>query len=104
MHRRRATVVAWAAAVIALLVALLSLAPFVAAITLTGALVPLFAYTAWHGARLPSGVGLALCAAAFLGSPLRFEDLPDLLLAMAAPWAVGGVMVMVWWAVKPRRA
>jgi hypothetical protein len=32
------------------------------------------------------------------------EDLPELLLAMAALWASGGVMVIVWWAVKPRRA
>lgn len=103
MHRRRATGVAWAAAVIALLVALLSLAPFVGALTLTGALVPLFAYTAWHGARLPSGIGLFLCVAAFIGSPLPRDQLPELVPAMAAMWVLVGSVVLFWRMLRPRR-
>lgn len=103
MRHHASTTLAWTAAVIAVVVALLSLAPFVAAIVLTGVLVPVLAYTAWGGARLPSAIGLVACAAAFVGSPLDRAAMLDLLLAMAAFAAMGAVAVALWWALKPRR-
>ena len=103
MTRKDASIVAWTVAVIALFVALLSLAPFVPAIGLTWVLAPLFAYTAWRGALLPSVIGLALCVAAFVGSPMRPEDLRGLLLDMCAMWALGGVVIVLWRVLKKRR-
>lgn len=103
MRRQDATLVAWTVAVITLFVALLSAAPFVPAIGLTWVLAPLFAYTAWRGALLPSVIGLALCVAAFLGSPMRPEDLRELALDMCLMWAAGSVVIVLWRVLKKRR-
>ena len=68
-------IIAWIAVVISLLVVLLSMAPFTAAIFLTALLLPMAAFTAWKRALLPSAITVLLCILAFFGSPITLPDL-----------------------------
>ena len=68
-------IIAWIAVVASLLVVLLSIAPFTAAIFLTALLLPMAAFTAWKRALLPSAITVLLCVLAFFASPITLPDL-----------------------------
>lgn len=92
-------IIAWIAVVAWLLVVLLSMAPFTAAIFLTALLLPMAAFTAWKRALLPSAISALLCVLAFFASPMTLLDLLGLkpfvswlflcLVAVAAGFYVG---------------